>query len=54
MGTYYYVRNQDSEFGFIPVPEDNYIQAIFRIAKKRKLKITDKMILKELEKICQV
>jgi len=49
MGNYYYVRDKDSEFGFTPVPEDDYIQAIFHIAKKRNLRITDKMILAELK-----
>ena len=51
MSSYYYVEDKNSETGFTPIPEDEYMQVIFRIAKKRNLKITDKMILKELEEI---
>lgn len=51
MGSYYYVEDQNSESGFTPVPENDYIQAVFRIAKKRGLKITDNLILKEIEKL---
>ena len=49
MSSYYYVEDKESEFGFTPIPEDDYMQAVFRIAKKHNLKVTDKMILKELE-----
>lgn len=49
MGSYYYIKDKDSEFGLTPVPEDDYIQTILRIAKKRNLRITDKMILRELK-----
>lgn len=50
MGSYYYISDKDSDLGLTPVPEDEYMQAIFRIAKRYGLKITDEMILKELEK----
>lgn len=49
MGSYYYIEDKSSENGFTPVPEDEYIQAIFRIAKKKGVRITDGMILGELE-----
>lgn len=47
MGSYY-VNDPESEFGLKPVPEDEYAQAIFCIANKRGLRITDELILKEL------
>ena len=47
MSSYYYVQDPDSEYGFTPIPEDEYIQVIYRIAKKHGLNITDKMILEE-------
>lgn len=51
MGSYYYIRDKDSDLKFTPVPEDEYVQAIFRIAKKQGVEITDKTILKEVENI---
>lgn len=50
MGSYYYVSDENSDLGFTPVPEDEYMQAILRIAKKHGLEITDAMILQEIEK----
>lgn len=51
MSSYYYLEDPESEFGSIPVPEEDYIAAILRIARKKRLKITDQMILKELEEM---
>lgn len=50
MGSYYYVKDKNSELGYTPVPEDEYIEAIIRIAKKNGLKITDDMVLEEVER----
>lgn len=50
MGSYYYINDPKSEFGYIPIPEDEYVEAIFRIAKRKGVKISDKMILEELTK----
>ena len=49
MGTYYYVDDPESEGGHLPVYEDDYIVAIFKIAKKSGVNITDKMILAEVK-----
>ena len=54
MGTYYYIKDKNSELGFMPVPEDEYVQAVFYIANKHGIKITDEMILKELENKAQI
>lgn len=51
MGSYYYISDKDSDLKFTPVPEDEYVQAIFRIAKRQGVEITDRMILKEVENI---
>lgn len=50
MGTYYYLDDPRSETGTSPVFEDDYFGALFSIASKRGLKITDKMILDEVYK----
>ena len=50
MGTYYYIQDPEAEGGRLPVYEDDYIRAIFSIAQKRGLRITDEMILKEIKK----
>lgn len=50
MGSYYYIKDKDSEFGFTPVPEEDYTQALLCIAKNKGVKITDKMILKKILK----
>lgn len=49
MGTYYYIKDEKSEDGFQPVYEDDYIQALYSISKKRGLEINDEMILEELK-----
>ncbi len=49
MGTYYYVDDQESDWGFLPIYEDDYIAAIFQLAKKAGVKITNKMILEEVK-----
>ena len=48
MGTYWYVNDSKSDGGVLPVFEDDYVSAIFRIAKKKGIRITDKMILEEV------
>ena len=50
MGTYYYLKDPKSEGGLNPVYEDDYFGALFSIAEKHGLKITDKMILDEIYK----
>lgn len=35
MGSYYYLMDKNSELGYTPVPEDEYIEAILRIAKEK-------------------
>ena len=50
MGSHYYVNDPNSELGYTPVPEDEYMQTVFGIANKHGIKITDEMILAELEK----
>lgn len=50
MGSYYYVKDKNSDFGYTPIHEEEYIEAIFRIAKKKGVNITDVMILQEIEK----
>lgn len=49
MGSYYYLEDPESDFGFFPIPEEEFVQALFSIASKNGLKITDKMILEEVE-----
>ena len=48
MGSYYYLNDPKSDFGSMPVPEDDYIAAILSIAREHGLKITDKMVLEKL------
>lgn len=48
MGTYWYVNDPKSSGGMMPVFEDDYVAAIFQIAKKKGIRITDKMILDEV------
>lgn len=50
MSTYYYVQDPDSETGFTPIPEDEYTQAVFRVAKNKGVNITDQMVIEELNK----
>ncbi len=50
MSSYYYVQDPDSEYGFTPIPEDEYIQAVFRVAKNKGVNITEKMIIEALKK----
>lgn len=38
MGSYYNVKDKNSDFGYTPIPEEKYIGAIFRIAKKERFK----------------
>jgi hypothetical protein len=50
MGSYYYVSDKNSDLGYTPIPENEYVQAVFCIAKRAGVKITDDMILDEVEK----
>lgn len=50
MGSYYYMKSQNAALGYTSIPEDEYVQAVLSIAKKHGVKITDKMILQEVEK----
>lgn len=50
MGGYYYINDPKSDLGYDPIPEDDFVAALFSIAKKHGLKITDKMILDEVYK----
>ena len=51
MGTYWYI--DDQEEGSVPVYEDDYVAALYWAAKRQGVKITDKMILEELERMWQ-
>lgn len=46
--SHWYLNDPKSASGVIPVFEDDYVVAIFKIAKKRGIRITDKMILEEV------
>ncbi len=48
MGTYWYVKDSESDTGLTPVFEDDFVHTLLSIAKKHGLKITDKMILDEV------
>lgn len=50
MGSYYYIEDKNSDFGYTPVPEDECLTTIFRVAKIKCIEITDAMILQEIEK----
>lgn len=51
MSSYYYVKDSDSEFGYTPIPEEEYIMAVSRICRQKGAEIRDRMILKEVEKM---
>lgn len=48
MSGYYYLDDPKSKSGSSPVSEDDFVRAIFSIAKKHGLEITDEMILEEI------
>lgn len=50
MTSYYYIDDPESEFGYTPVPEDDYVDAILKIAEKNGVKIIQEMILEEVKK----
>lgn len=50
MGSYY-VDDPDSEFDQSPIPEEEYVAAILRIAARHGIEITDKMILEEIKEM---
>ena len=49
MGTYYYIKDPDDDNSLSPIYEDDYINALYSIAKKHGIHITDEMIRKELK-----
>ena len=51
MGTYYYVKDLNSKDEMVPIYEDDYIAAIFKIAKENGVEITDEMIAEEINKM---
>lgn len=51
MSSHCYIQDPNSEFGSVPVAEEDYITAILRIARRKGIKITDQLILRELEEI---
>lgn len=50
MGTYYYIKDPDLKEKYLPVYEDDFIEALFAIAEKYGIEITDEMILEEIKK----
>ena len=49
MSGYYYLEDPKDELGLSPIPEDDFVSAVFPIVKKRGLQITDEMILNEIK-----
>lgn len=47
MSDYYYLEDENDESGMTPILGDDYIAALFSIARKHGLNITNKMIFKE-------
>lgn len=47
MGSYYYLDDPNSESGYFPLPEEEYLKAYKDIVKRHGINITDKMILEE-------
>lgn len=50
MGTYYYVKDPETKGAMMPIYEDDYLAAIFKIARDKGVIITDKMITEEINK----
>lgn len=50
MSDYYYLEDKEDDSNISPVLGDDYIIALISIAKKRGIKITDEMVLKEVRK----
>ncbi len=48
MSDYYYFNDKDEEWGFTPVLGEDYIRALITIAKKKGIRITNRMVLEEL------
>lgn len=48
MSDYYYFEDKEGNFGFTPIPGEDYIRALMIIAKKHGIKITDEIILDEV------
>ena len=48
MSDYYYFKDKDDEWGLTLVLGEDYIRALKSIARKHGVKITDKMVLKEI------
>lgn len=50
MGSYYFVSDPESEFGYTPIPGEDYTMAILTIAKRKGVKISEEMIFEEIKK----
>lgn len=50
MTSYYYFDDPDSDLGSTPVPEDDYVEAILKIAEKNGVKMSQEMIFEEVKK----
>lgn len=48
MSDYYYFKDKESDWGYTPVLGDDFVEAVRSIAKRKGIKITDKMILNEI------
>lgn len=50
MGSYYFFKDPDpeNEWKYLPVPEEEVFRALRKIAKKHRVRITDRMILDEV------
>lgn len=48
MSDYYYFEDKESDLGYTPVLGDDYVMAIKSIARRKGIKITDRMILNEI------
>lgn len=48
MSDYYFLDDKNSDFGYTSVLGDDFVAAIRAIAKRKGVKITDKMILNEI------
>ena len=49
MGSHFFLQDQakDNEWGYIPIPEVDMVDAIYAISKKHGIEITDEMIIEE-------
>lgn len=47
MSGYYYLEDPESESGFLPLPEEEFLKAYTAIVKRHGIEITDRMIIEE-------